>query len=60
MVNKWIKEYKNSLDKEDSKDEVKEEVKEEEESLLLRPYGALEQAQEQAAFDRKLPSASLD
>jgi hypothetical protein len=46
VVNKWIKEYKNSLYKE----EGKEERQEEEEGGLVSP--ALEQDQDLAAYDR--------
>jgi hypothetical protein len=46
VVNKWIKEYKNSLYKEEGK-EVRQE---EEEGGLVSP--ALEQDQDLAAYDR--------
>jgi hypothetical protein len=50
VVNKWIKEYKNSLYKEEGKEEGKEERQEEEEGGLVSP--ALEQDQDLAAYDR--------
>ena len=50
MVNKWIKEYKNSLDKE----EVKDGEKEEEEDIPLLKSPALEQEQH-TLYDRNTP-----
>jgi hypothetical protein len=50
VVNKWIKEYKNSLYKDEGKEQGKEERQEEEEGGLVSP--ALEQDQDLAAYDR--------
>ena len=50
VVNKWIKEYKNSLDKE----EVKDGEKEEEEDIPLLKSPALEQEQH-TLYDRNTP-----
>jgi hypothetical protein len=52
VVNKWIKEYKNSLYKEEGKEEGKEERQEEEEGGLVSPALEQEQDQDLAAYDR--------